>query len=41
VSSPRNVSDVKSGKLRAAVLAGYNTRNGATARDFQSLVEQE
>lgn len=41
VSSPRNVSDVKSGKLRAAVLAGYNTRNGATARAFQSLVEQE
>jgi hypothetical protein len=37
-SSPRSVADVDVGRLRAAVLEGYNERYGEAVRDFQTLV---
>jgi hypothetical protein len=36
-SSPRTVADVDVGRLRAAVVEGYNERYGEVARDFQIL----
>ena len=38
VSSPRRVADVNVGRLRAAVVQGYNERYGEAASDFQALV---
>jgi hypothetical protein len=38
VASPRRVTDVDITSLKAAVLAGYNTRYGETISDFQRLV---
>jgi hypothetical protein len=37
--SPRSVADVNVGRLRAAVLEGYNERYGEAVRDFQTLVQ--
>jgi hypothetical protein len=38
-SSPRSVVDVNIGRLRAAVLDGYNERYGEAISDFQTLVK--
>ena len=38
VASPRNIADVDSAVLKAAVLEGYSTRYGEAITDFQSLV---
>ena len=38
-ASPRSVADVDAGRLKAAVLKGYNERHGESARDFQALIQ--
>src|SRR4030095_5680816 len=37
VSSPRDVTDVDSDLLKAAVIKGHNTRYGEEVRDFENL----